>query len=144
VRAFAPRVSLGFPEALGDEIFDYRRCVLPSANGDRGRMSYERSDDGAVMGGHSIQARLLVNFHYRSNCVDGHLYSRGSLNWPSSSAQSCAHAFPSEPANTPIPRPGLSRVGALLESRFGAAFLSGTNPRAPNCLAAEERESFRE
>ena len=40
----------GFPEALGDEIFDYRRCVLPSANGDRGRMSYERSDDEAVIG----------------------------------------------------------------------------------------------
>jgi hypothetical protein len=40
VRVFAPKVSLGFPEALGDESFDYRRCVLPSANGDRGRMSY--------------------------------------------------------------------------------------------------------
>jgi len=36
---FRPKVSLGFPEALGDEIFDYRRCVLPSANGDRGHMS---------------------------------------------------------------------------------------------------------
>jgi len=36
------------------KIFDYRRCVLPSANGDRGRMSYERSDDEAVIGGHSI------------------------------------------------------------------------------------------
>jgi hypothetical protein len=60
-----PRVSLGFPEALGDESFDYRRCVLPSANGDRGRMSYERSDDEAVIGGHSIQAKLLVDFHYR-------------------------------------------------------------------------------
>jgi hypothetical protein len=27
VRVFAPKVSLGFPEALGGEIFDYRRRI---------------------------------------------------------------------------------------------------------------------
>jgi hypothetical protein len=48
------------------KIFDYRRCVLPSANGDRGRMSYERSDDEAVIGATASQPKLLVNFHYRS------------------------------------------------------------------------------
>jgi hypothetical protein len=44
------------------KIFDYRRCVLPSANGDRGRMSYERSDDEAVIGGHSIPTQAPRQF----------------------------------------------------------------------------------
>jgi hypothetical protein len=48
------------------KIFDYRRCVLPSANGDRGRMSYERSDEEAVIGGHSIPTQAPRQFHYRS------------------------------------------------------------------------------
>jgi hypothetical protein len=78
---FAPAPKTWPKTVFGTKrIFDYRRCVLPSANGDRGRMSYERSDDEAVIGGHSIQAKLLVDFHYRfAQDLERHLIFMGHV-----------------------------------------------------------------
>jgi hypothetical protein len=60
---FAPAPKTWPKTVFGTKrIFDYRRCVLPSANGDRGRMSYERSDDEAVIGGHSIPTQAPRQF----------------------------------------------------------------------------------
>jgi len=43
-------------------------------------MSYERSDDEAVIGGHSLQSKLLVDFPYRfAQNLERHLIFMGHV-----------------------------------------------------------------